>query len=97
MSYAPFTKNGLWLSACIAKVIGYIQSPGLLNAKGAFEGLELCDGKLSRTVLRGKGGRKAPDLPGVFSGANRATRYCIFRIVEKIISSRCYNDNLFVI
>ena len=66
MSYAPFTKNGLWLSACIAKVIGYIQSPGLLNAKEAFEGLELCDGKLSRTVLRGKGGRKAPDLPGSF-------------------------------
>ena len=57
-------QNGLWLSACIAKVIGYTQSPGLLNAKGAFEGLELCDGKLSRTVLRGKGGRKAPALPG---------------------------------
>ena len=33
----------------------------------AFEGLEPCDGKLSRTVLRGKGGRKAPDLPGIFS------------------------------
>jgi hypothetical protein len=30
----------------------------------AFEGLEPCDGKLSRTVLRGKGGRKAPALPG---------------------------------
>jgi len=59
-------QNGLWLSACIAKVIGYTQSPGLLNAKGAFEGLELCDGKLSRTVLRGKGGRKAPALPGSF-------------------------------
>ena len=58
--------NGLWLSVCIAKVIGYSQSLGLLNAKGAFEGLELCDGKLSRTVLRGKGGRKAPALPGSF-------------------------------
>jgi hypothetical protein len=32
----------------------------------AFEGLEPCDGKLSRTVLRGKGGRKAPALPGLF-------------------------------
>jgi len=41
----------------------------------AFEGLEPCDGKLSRTVLRGKGGRKAPALPGVFSGVNRDTRY----------------------
>ena len=32
----------------------------------AFEGLEPCDGKLSRTVLRGKGGRKAPAPPGTF-------------------------------
>ena len=68
-------QNGLWLSVCIAKVIGYTQSPGLLNAKGAFEGLELCDGKLSRTVLRGKGGRKAPALPGVFFSAIAHTTY----------------------
>ena len=27
--------------------------------------LEPCDGKLSRTVLRGEGSRKAPDLPGM--------------------------------
>ncbi len=27
--------------------------------------LEPYDGKLSRTVLRGEGGRKAPDLPGL--------------------------------
>jgi len=26
-------QNGLWLSVCIAKVIGYSQSLGLLNAK----------------------------------------------------------------
>ncbi len=26
--------------------------------------LEPCDGKLSRTVLRGEGSREAPDLPG---------------------------------
>jgi hypothetical protein len=30
----------------------------------AFEGLELCDGKPSRTVLRGLGGSNAPRLPG---------------------------------
>ena len=29
-----------------------------------IEVLEPCDGKLSRTVLRGEGSRKAPDLPG---------------------------------
>jgi hypothetical protein len=59
-----FYQNELWLSVCIAKVIGYSQSLGLLNAKTAFEGFEPCDGKLSLTVLRGKGGRKAPALPG---------------------------------
>jgi hypothetical protein len=31
----------------------------------AFEGLELCDGKLSRTVLRGLGASDGPRLPGV--------------------------------
>jgi hypothetical protein len=67
VSYAPFTAIGFRLLVCIAKVIGYTQSPGLLNTKEAFEGLEPCDGKLSRTVLRGKGGRKAPALPGVFN------------------------------
>jgi len=30
----------------------------------AFEGLELCDGKLSRTVLRGLGAGNSPRLPG---------------------------------
>ena len=30
----------------------------------AFEGLEPCEWKLSSTVLKGEGGRKAPDLPG---------------------------------
>jgi hypothetical protein len=31
----------------------------------AFEGLELCDGKLSRTVLRGLGASNGPRLPGL--------------------------------
>ena len=57
-------QNGFWLSVCIAKVFGYSQSLGLLNAKAAFEELEPYDGKLSLTVLRGKGGRKVPTLPG---------------------------------
>ena len=33
--------------------------------RGAFEGLELHDGKLSRAVLRGRGGGNAALLPGV--------------------------------
>jgi hypothetical protein len=50
---------------CIAKVIGipdrWVASPPRL----AFEGLELCDGKLSRTVLRGLGASDGPRLPGL--------------------------------
>jgi hypothetical protein len=30
----------------------------------AFEGLERCEGKLSRTVLRGASGREVTRLPG---------------------------------
>jgi len=32
--------------------------------EGAFERLEPCEGKLSRTVLRGRGGSNAALLPG---------------------------------
>ena len=38
---------------------------GHLNAKMALEGLEPCEVKISRRVLRGKGSRKAAFLPGV--------------------------------
>ena len=44
----------------------------------AFQGLEPCDGKLSRTVLRGKGGRKAPAPPGNFLSEMVTTRCCMF-------------------
>ena len=39
-----------------------LQQPGRFG--GLSKMLEPYDGKLSRTVLRGEGGRKAPDLPG---------------------------------
>ena len=55
--------NGFWLPVCIAKVT----IPGHWVAslpRLAFEGLELCDGKLSRTVLRGLGAGNSPRLPG---------------------------------
>jgi len=52
------------LQVRIAKAAG----EGTLQQPGRFGGLskmlEPYDGKLSRTVLRGEGGRKAPDLPG---------------------------------
>lgn len=36
--------------------------------------LETCDGRLSRTVLRGEGGRKVSDLPGATKKDNEMTR-----------------------
>ena len=63
MSYAPFTAIGFRLSVYIAKVIGYSQSLGLLNAKKAFEVLEPRAGKLASSVLRGRSGSNATLLP----------------------------------
>ena len=63
MCHAPFTK---WVLAAgvYRKGDWIVQSPGLLNAKLAFEGLEPCDGKLSCPVLRGLGAGNSPRLPG---------------------------------
>ena len=58
--------NGFWLSVCIAKVIGIPDHWVASLPRLAFEGLELCDGKLSRTVLRGLGASDGPRLPGYF-------------------------------
>lgn len=52
--------NGFWLPVCIAKVIGISGHWVTSMPRSAFEGLELCDGKLSRTVV-------CPDKAGMFS------------------------------
>jgi len=57
--------NGFWLPVCIAKVIGIPDHWVASLPRLAFEGLELCDGKLSRTVLRGLGASNGPRLPGL--------------------------------
>ena len=57
--------NGFWLSVCIAKVVGVFNHRVTSMPRLAFEGLELCDGSLSRTVFRGLGGSNAPRLPGL--------------------------------
>jgi hypothetical protein len=52
----------------------------------AFEGLELCDGKLSRTVLRGLGASDGPRLPGVFKRfifVLYSQYLCNFQILDK--------------
>ena len=56
---------GFWLSVCIAKVIGISDHWVASMPRSAFEGLEPCDGKLSRTVLRGLGAGDSPRLPGL--------------------------------
>ena len=58
--------NGFWLPVCIAKVIGIFDHRVTSIPRLAIEGLELCDGKLSRTVLRGLGVSNDPRLPGVW-------------------------------
>ena len=57
--------NGFWLPVCIAKVFGSFIHRVTLMQRLAFEGLELSDGKLPRSVLRKLGGSNAPRLPGV--------------------------------
>ena len=59
-----FHQNGFWLPVCIAKVVGVLNHRVASMPRLAFEGLEPCDGKLSRRVLRGPGGSNAPRLPG---------------------------------
>jgi len=50
--------------ACIAKLARDVPQQRVAPQGSTFEMLEPCDGKLSRTVLRGERGREAPDLPG---------------------------------
>jgi len=47
-----------------------------VSAKEAFEGLELGEGKLSRPVLRGPGGRKAAWLLGSYPSRPDRTISC---------------------
>ena len=61
--HAPFTE---WvLAASVYRKGGcYLNHRVTSMPRSAFEGLEPCDGRLSRTVLRGLGGSNAPRLPG---------------------------------
>ena len=75
--------NGFWLPVCIAKVIGIFDHRVASMPRLAFEGLELSDGKLSRSVLRGLGGSNAPRLPGLrhevayFDCSAKASSLCL--------------------
>jgi hypothetical protein len=62
--HAPFTD---WVLAASAYRKGgrSFESRVASVPRLAFEGLEPCDGKLSRRVLRGPGGSNAPRLPGM--------------------------------
>jgi len=71
VSHAPFPE---WvLAASVYRKGDWILDHWVASLpRPAFEGLELCDGKLSRTVLRGLGASDGPRLPGV-------QRYLVFR------------------
>jgi hypothetical protein len=56
--------NGFWLPVCIAKVVAIFNHRVASMPRSAYEGLEPCDGKLSRTILRGLGAGNSPRLPG---------------------------------
>jgi hypothetical protein len=62
--HAPFTE--WFLAASVYRKGGcYFNHWVTSMPRSAFEGLEPCDGRLSRTVLRGLGGSNAPRLPGI--------------------------------
>jgi hypothetical protein len=61
--------NGFWLPVCIAKVIRIFDHRVASMLRLALEGLEPCDGRLSRRVLRGPKGSNAPGYP-VFQDIN---------------------------
>src|SRR6266478_1694715 len=63
-------------SAMIGFIVSVFPFRNRVSSQEAFEGLELGEGKLSRTVLRGPGGRKAPRLLGSYSrgGATASIR-----------------------
>jgi hypothetical protein len=63
--HAPFTEMGFGCRRVFAKVIGSFNHRVSLMQRLAFEGLEPCDGKLSRRVLRGLGVSDDPRLPGI--------------------------------
>ena len=67
MSYAPFTKMGFGCQGVSQRLLVTLNHWVSLMQRWAFEGLEPCDGKLSRTVLRGLGVSNDPRLPGLWN------------------------------
>jgi len=63
-SVCAFPRKALWLSVRIAKLVRGDSHQRVAPQGLTFGMLEPCEGKLSRTVLRGERGREAPDLPG---------------------------------
>ena len=57
----------------------------------AFEGLELCDGKLSRSVLRGLGAGNSPRLPGVLKGIISIGYYSLITGFGEAVIHRKYH------
>src|SRR5580693_10154825 len=61
-------------SAMTGFIVSVFPFRNRVSFKEAFEGLELGEGKLSRPVLRGPGGRKAAWLLGSYRRTTRSSR-----------------------
>ena len=79
---------------CIAKVIGIFYHRVASTPRLAFEWLELCDGKLSRSVLRGLGAGNSPRLPGVLKGMISIGYYSLIAGLGAVVVSRRYHKSL---
>jgi hypothetical protein len=60
-------------------IVSVFQFRNRVSFKEAFEGLELGEGKLSRPVLRGPGGRKAAWLLGTYVPLPRKQKVTVSR------------------
>jgi hypothetical protein len=81
-------------SAMTGSIVSVFSFRNRVSAKEAFEELELGEGKLSRPVLRGPGGRKAAWLLGSYRRTTRSSpdlsRYRTYGVLElQMVESRC--------
>ena len=74
-------------SAMTGFIVNVFPFRNRVSNKEAFEGLELGEGKPSRPVLRGPGGRKAAWLLGSYSGPEVPMGEVTFRRRSIVLSS----------
>ena len=78
-------------SAMTGFIVSVFPSRNRVSSQEAFEGLELGEGKPSRPVLRGPGGRKATWLLGSYDPSGATSEYAV-RNVENPYNIRSTRD-----